>query len=151
MRALAMHSPIVSPGEAGGIFAGVIALVVAIGHGAKWLLNWNDERANSRSAKLQAWDRELEAREARMNAEIEQRLQSVERENRSVSQSYAAVIHKLDRMRIAYRIIAAALIEVSPHSAALVQASAILNEPLPVPTAEEAAAMAAIDAKEIRE
>jgi len=70
-----------SAGEIGGIFAGVIAALVAFGHGIRWLLGWEARRDATRSAKLDVWQRELTERErkidtaqAEYHASIERRL-----------------------------------------------------------------------------
>jgi hypothetical protein len=54
-----MNDP--SAGEIGGIFAGMVGLLVALGHAVKWWLGWTDRRAATRAAKLEAWHRELVA------------------------------------------------------------------------------------------
>lgn len=120
-----------SAGEIGGIFAGVVALLAALGKGAAWALNWNDARVNSRSAKLQKWHEELTEREARIDAQINARLNTLESSYDRLNDAHALVLQRLDRSRMAYRVIAAELIEIAPHSAALVQAQMILTEPFP--------------------
>lgn len=87
-----------SPGEAGGIFAGAVAVLGVIGAGLKWGLNWNDARAHSRAAKLDAWHHELEERErklddqqARYQKRIETRLAHVEMENRALGEALGLV------------------------------------------------------------
>lgn len=124
----------VSAGEVGGIIAGAIALLAAMGKGAAWVLNWKDARANSRSAKLQVWHDELTAREAKLDAEIASRLQRIEEKYERLEQNHFDVLLRCERHRNAYRVLAAELIQVAPHSAALIQASMILEEPLPVPS-----------------
>ncbi|WP_342248597.1 hypothetical protein [Sphingomonas sp. OTU376] len=124
----------VSAGEVGGIIAGAIALLAALGKGVAWALNWKDARANSRSAKLQAWHDELTAREAKLDAEIASRLSRIEEAHASLVKNHLDVLIRFERQRNAYRVLAAELIQVAPHSAALIQASMILEEPLPVPS-----------------
>ena len=87
-----------SAGEAGGIFAGTVAVLGLIGAGVKWALNWNDARAHTRSAKLDAWHEELKAREASLDkqqakyqAQIEARLAHVEMENRALGEALGLV------------------------------------------------------------
>lgn len=87
-----------SAGEAGGIFAGVVATLGLIGAGIKWALNWNDVRAHTRSAKLDAWHEELRAREASLDEQqaqyqkrIETRLAHVEMENRALGEALGLV------------------------------------------------------------
>jgi hypothetical protein len=60
-----MNDP--TAGEAGGIFAGVVALLVAVGHGVRWWIGWTDRRAATRAAKLDAWQHELQARYSRFH------------------------------------------------------------------------------------
>ncbi len=124
----------ISAGEAGGIIAGAIALLAALGKGAAWLINWKDARANSRSAKLQVWHDELAAREAKLDAETESRLSRIEEEHQGLVKNHFALLIRFERQRNAYRILAAEVIAVAPHSAALIQAQMILDEPLPVPS-----------------
>lgn len=75
----------VSLGEAGGVFAGVIAVLATLGHGIKWLLGFTSQQQSNRQAKLDQWHAELAAREAKIDAEedayrlrIEGRLADVE-------------------------------------------------------------------------
>lgn len=136
----------VTAGEVGGIIAGATAVLYAIGRGVGWLLNFKEGRENSRAAKLQAWHDELAAREAKIDAKIEQRLGTLEADNERMAERQNELLQLLDHWRIAYRIIAAELVQVAPHSAALIAATAILNEPLPVPhTREDDRAMNDID------
>ena len=123
----------VSAGEVGGIIAGAIAILAALGKGAAWLLNWKDARANSRSAKLQAWHDELTAREVKLDAEIASRLSRIEEAHASLVKNHFDVLIRFERQRNAYRVLAAEVIAVAPHSAALIQAQMILEEPMPVP------------------
>lgn len=120
-----------SAGEIGGIFAGLVALLAALGKAAAWLLNWNDARVNSRSAKLQRWHEELTERETRIDAQVNARLNTLETSYERLNDAHSVVLQRLDRSRMAYRVIAAELIEIAPHSAALVQAQMILTEPFP--------------------
>jgi hypothetical protein len=87
-----------SAGEAGGMLAGAVAALGVFGAGVKWLLNWKDARAVTRTAKLNAWHDELEARErklddqqARYQERIEVRLAHVEMENRALGEALGLV------------------------------------------------------------
>lgn len=120
-----MNDPGVSPGEIGGIFAGIIALLAAIGKGLQWLLNWKDARENTRSAKLDRWHRELLAREAHLAREqtayqqrIEDRLEVIDTQNQA--------------LRIAFDLVAGKLRKVAPEDAALVQAEQLLAAAFPL-------------------
>ncbi|SNS52976.1 hypothetical protein SAMN06295912_108108 [Sphingomonas laterariae] len=59
----------ISVGEVGGVVAGIVTVATTAGAGIAWLFRWGEKREESRSAKLQKWHEELEAREARMDAE----------------------------------------------------------------------------------
>ena len=64
-----MSDPGSAAGEAGGIIAGAVAVLYALGKGTAWLLNWKDARAQSRAAKLQLWHDELAKREKEQEKE----------------------------------------------------------------------------------
>jgi len=123
----------VSAGEVGGIIAGAIAIFAALGKGVAWLLNWKEARESSRSAKLQVWHDELTSREAKLDAEIASRLSRIEEKYERLEKNHFDVLIRFERQRNAYRVLAAEVIAVAPHSAALIQAQMILEEPMPVP------------------
>lgn len=129
-----------SPGEIGGIFAGVVALLAAIGGGLRFLFNWAERRASSRAAKLQDWHNELVKREGRLDekqAEFEGRLEGtiaqLGRENRA--------------LRMAFQLVAAPLRQIDPGNPALVRAEQMLQAAFPLDadlSAELASLLAAI-------
>lgn len=129
-----------SAGEIGGIFAGLVALLAAIGKGAAWALNWNDARQNSRSAKLEAWHSELADREAKLDAEIADRLARVERDHLMLTKNHTELLLRFERYRSAYSVLATELVRVGTGSEALEQARLLISEPLPVPSIAQAAA-----------
>lgn len=53
-----------SAGEAGGILAGAIALLIAVGHGIRWILGFRERRNDSLYAKNLKWEERLAEREA---------------------------------------------------------------------------------------
>jgi hypothetical protein len=115
----------VSPGEIGGVFAGIIALLVALGKGFKWLLNWNDARAQTRSAKLDAWHRELIAEREKLDEEraeyqarVEERLKILER------RAYA--------LWLAFKMVEGRLRKVDPDDIVLVKADELLAAAFPL-------------------
>lgn len=61
-------------GEVGGVFAGAVAALAALGKGLAWLLDWNDARTSGREARLEAWERSLVDREKAYREEIEGQL-----------------------------------------------------------------------------
>jgi uncharacterized coiled-coil protein SlyX len=63
-----------SAGDWGGAFAGVVAMLAAIGKGLAWLLDWNRAGLTSREMRLQRWEESLAGRERAYREEIEQHL-----------------------------------------------------------------------------
>jgi hypothetical protein len=117
-----------SAGEVGGVFAGIVGLVVATGHGVRWWLGWTDRRAASRGAKLDAWQRQLDERETRIEAQQLEYWGRVERELEQSRRERAALLG-------GYQLIATAMRVVDPDNDALRRAdelirSAFLLDPL---------------------
>lgn len=102
-----------SPGEVGGLFAGFVALIVALGHGLKWWLGWTDRRAATRAAKLDAWQKQLEDRERDLWEKIEVQLDGLRSQ-------HAALLG-------GYQLIAGALRLIDPHNDALRRADELLR------------------------
>lgn len=114
-----------SPGEIGGIFAGIIALLATIGGGVRYLMNWTERRASRRSAKLQLWHDELVRREATFEAkraEFEARLEATVSELRKENQA----------LRLAFQLVAAPLRQRDPGNPALVRAEQLLVAAFPL-------------------
>jgi uncharacterized protein HemX len=114
-----------SAGEVGGVFAGVVALVVAFGHGIRWLLNWDDRRKETRQKKLDRWHRELEAREEKLERQQEEYQQRIERQLEHLQRQQAALVG-------GYQLIAGALRIIDPNSPALRQADDLLRTAFPL-------------------
>lgn len=106
--------------EAGGIFAGIVALLAAIGGGVRWLIGWKDRREESRAAKLQLWHEELKARELRLDADRENEIRDIRAEFDQMRAEHRALFQ-------AYHLLARALIRIDPKSHALSQASDLLS------------------------
>jgi hypothetical protein len=107
-------------GEVGGVFAGAVALVIALGHGLRWWLGWTDRRAATRSAKLDAWQHELQQREARFEIQQAEHWARVESELEIVKRQYSALLG-------GYQLIAAALRIIDPENDALSRADNLLR------------------------
>ena len=112
-------------GQIGGIFAGIVALLAVLGKGAQWILNWNDARMQTRSAKLDAWHKELVAREAKIEAEradyqerIEARLKEVE--------------NRAHALWLAFKLVEAPLRKLDPTHIALTKADELLAAAFPL-------------------
>lgn len=136
-----MSDPSAAAGEAGGIFAGAIALLYAIGKGGAWLLNWKDARAQSRAVKLQAWHDELAKREADQDERDRSYQQHIETQLRRL-----AVENRV--LRRAFELVAAPLRRLEPDNPNLAQAQQMLDRAFPLDPAmpnDMAMLMALID------
>jgi len=114
----------VTPGEAGGVFAGAIAALGLAGAAIKWF--WGEAKAAglTRRQKLDRWHDELQAKQAKLeqdeaeyHARIEKRLNDLERESRALSR--------------AFELVAAALRIRDPKNAALAEAERLVGEAFP--------------------
>lgn len=119
----------ITPGEAGGTLAGIVALLALFGGGLKWLFGFiasrNDVTVSSRTAKLEAWHQELNEREADFEARqkeyherIEMRLTQVEAANRVLLR--------------AVEMLSASLRVIKPDDAVLAQVTTMLETAFPV-------------------
>lgn len=115
----------VSAGEIGGIIAGLVGGIIAIGKGFAWLLNLREERAASRTAKLDAWHAELAAREAKADRRDAEYQQHIETEIRALKVQNLA-------LRAAFNLVAAPLRELDPMNPALRQAQDMLTRAFPL-------------------
>lgn len=87
-----------SVGEAGGIFAGAVAGLAALGKGLAWLLNWQNARSENREARLRQWEESLARREKDHREETEARLVAVEGKLTAVSAALFEAIGELQRL-----------------------------------------------------
>lgn len=155
-----MNDP--SAGEIGGIFAGIVGLLVAMGHAIKWWLGWTDRRAATRAAKLEAWHRELVDERARLDnekaeiiAEIKGQLAANKAQLDSLTQSNDKLEASNGRLReqvtavlAGFRLVAAALHASDPYNPALGHANEIFKAAFPLEmllSPELAAAAAKLD------
>jgi uncharacterized protein HemX len=109
-----------SVGEVGGVFAGAVALLVALGHGMRWWLGWTDRRAATRAAKLDAWQKQLDERETRLDQQQQDHWAEIGRELEVLRREHAALLG-------GYQLIATALRMVDPDSDALRRADELLR------------------------
>ncbi len=114
-----------SAGEAGGIFAGVVALLALLGKGVAYLLNVHEERTQRRSAKLDEWEQSLVRREKEMREATEGRLAAVERQVRELDRAYSLVVGVT-------HIMVDDLIVMNPRSAALSLVLSRIREAYPL-------------------
>lgn len=114
-----------TPGEAGGMFAGILALLALVGRGIAWIVGWSDARAISRSAKLDQWHKELVERDRELDARDDRRLAALEGQ-------VAELTRAVDKWRTAFHLVSAELLQKNPKSVALMQAQKILAEAFPL-------------------
>lgn len=120
-----MSDPSSAAGEAGGIFAGAVALLYAVGKGTAWLLDWKDARAQSRAVKLQQWHDELEKREAAQDERDRAYRQHIETQLRRL-----AVENRV--LRKAFELVAEPLRRIEPDNPNLMQAQSMLDRAFPL-------------------
>lgn len=107
-----------SAGEAGGIFAGLIALLASIGAGVRWMIGWRDSRQDLREAKLNQWEESLARREKEQREAIEERLKVVEDKLSIVSMALFETVAELQVL--------------DPANPSLAKARIVLSEAYPV-------------------
>lgn len=112
-------------GEAGGIIAGAVAVLYALGRGTAWLLNWRDARAQSRAAKLQAWHDELAKKEQDQDERDRRYQQHIETQLRRQS-------IEIRVLRRAFELVAEPLRRLEPDNPKLAQAQAMLDRAFPL-------------------
>lgn len=113
-----------SAGEAGGLFAGAVAALMAIGKGLAWLLNWQGERSDRRSKRLDAWEDSLRNREKEYREGIEAELADLRGEMMRLRSQQGALSFSLLEVAIAHR-------NKDPESPALARAAAALKQAFP--------------------
>jgi len=123
----------VSAGEAGGMIAGIVALLYAFGRGIGWVWNKIEQRVDSRAAenaserdRLSAWSKSLE--------------EEVKRYREGIRVELEAVKLELGELRLQNVALASALLDVSlehaelaPNSPVLVRLGAALRQVFKVP------------------
>ena len=120
-----MSDPGSAAGEAGGIIAGSVAVLYALGKGTAWLLNWKDARAQSRAAKLQLWHDELAKREKEQDDQDLQYRQHIETQLRRL-----ALENRV--LRRAFELVAEPLRRLEPENPKLAQAQSMLDRAFPL-------------------
>lgn len=98
-----------SPGEWGGLAAATVIVLAAIGKGIIWLFDWGDRRRNSREAKLEKWQAELDAREKEHDAERERRRAEVEERLERMERTTSRALEQISALRLAFDLVSVAL------------------------------------------
>lgn len=114
-----------SAGTIGGIFAGIVAMLVALGHALKWWLGWTDGRALTRTKKLDAWQTELQARENRFDERQAEYQARIECELTRLRAEHSA-------MYLAYQLVATEMRTIHPHNEALRRADELMRTAFPL-------------------
>lgn len=114
-----------SPGEVGGIFAGLVALLALFGGGIKFLVNLGDARAQTRTAKLDAWHREIVERERAFEAKVDAHYRKIEAD-------LDALEGRVEALRLAYEHVATPLRILDPENDGLKKAEQILQAAFPL-------------------
>jgi len=96
-----------------------------VGKGFQWLVGWRDARAATRTAKLDAWHKELQAREDRIEARDREYQAHIEQELRQLKIESRA-------LRAAFEMVAGALQQSAPSHPALERARTLLSAAFPL-------------------
>ncbi len=75
----------------GGKAAGILAILVALGRGIAYLLNWQGARDERRAAKMREWEESLQRREREYRERIESDLEALHRDVASLRGTVARV------------------------------------------------------------
>lgn len=122
----------ITPGEASGLFAGVVAFVYSLGKGLAWLLDWQGARTDKREASLRSAEEALWKREHEYQQQLEARLSAMEAKLADVKKAHAEDLGKLSRVTEALFECWAELHRYAPASPILVQARVALRDAFPV-------------------
>lgn len=117
----------VSAGEAGGVFAGVIALLAALGKGAKWLFDWKGAREDSERKRLTAWEDSLDRREKAHREEIEAELGALKAEQEEQGRKLFAAVGLQRLLHLALSEVTIELEKHAPDSMAIQHARVLLH------------------------
>lgn len=134
-----------STAEAGGIIGGAISILTILGGGVAWLFGRRDAAKKSREDKLERWQEELRAQEARIDEgrtayteKLEKRLAEVEAKEEAREAQDAARDLQMRALRIAFELVSSALGAKDPGNPALGLAQDVIRSAFPVPAATPA-------------
>lgn len=114
-----------SPGEAGGAFAGIVAVLAVIGKGIAWLLRWRTEHNDTREQRLNKWESSLRERELQMKRDLEAKFAAIEAEVAQLRTQNGALCLTLVDVTNELRTI-------EPGNPALTRATALLKAAFPL-------------------
>lgn len=119
-----------SPGELGGMLAGALAILGAIGAALKWFMPWLAERADRRVASRAAGNREWEEKLRQREAEIDHRIAESLRSCEHHCERMRADVEKL---RVAILLMLPELQRAAPYSPVLKRVGLLLRDAFPIP------------------
>ena len=104
----------VSPGEAGGLFAGVVAVLTLLGGGVKWIAGWVDRGRQTREQKLQAWQDELRQQAKDLDEGRTAYTKSLEQRMAVLEANDEARDIQMRALRLAFELVSSALRHLDP-------------------------------------
>ena len=113
-----------SAGEVGGVFAGFVALIAALGKGLAWLLDWDSKRTLAKEHRLRSWEISLDEREKEYREAIETKMADLEGEVLRLRTQQGALSFSLLEIAVAHR-------DKDPDSPALARAATMLRQAFP--------------------
>ena len=131
-----------SAGEVGGVLAGALALLAALGKALAWLLNWDGARKNDREGRLAAWEKSLVEREKDYRAEIEGRLDQVQKDLAEAKVLAEVLNRNVSTLVIAVGDLASELEAHAPQALSLIRARKLLESLQLTPTPASLAQLA---------
>lgn len=108
------------------IGSGALAMLVAIGHGLRWLLTWTDRRAVARAERLAREEDELAESWSAFRKRIVSELAEAKGQIADLERRDIARAKENAALRVAFELVAAGLRVLDPHNISLRQAEQIL-------------------------
>ncbi|WP_310534592.1 hypothetical protein [Novosphingobium sp.] len=121
-----------SAGEVGGVFAGVVAALAALGKGLAWLLNWQGARSDRKADRLRVWEESLDRRDKEYRQQLEHDLEELRAAHLANATEISALRNRFRALRGAALELVIEVRAISPDSPALKRADAMLRTAFPV-------------------
>lgn len=134
----------VSAGEVGGIVAGILAALAALGKGIAWIVNWDKAARDSKEEKLTKWEANLVTREIDYREEIEDRLKELKADLDKAKGIAEQLNTTVTTLVIAVEDLTSELESHAPNALSLRRARALLQSLHLRPTPPDLSAMAHI-------
>lgn len=134
----------VSAGEVGGIVAGILAALAALGKGIAWIVNWDKATRDNKEEKLAKWEANLVTREIDYREEIEHRLKELKADLDKAKGIAEQLNTTVTTLVIAVEDLTSELESHAPNALSLRRARALLQSLHLRPTPPDLSAMAHI-------